>query len=230
MRGSDPGGLAALDRAASEAALAADVTRSRPVVRERVFQAPFWVQVRESAWLFTAAVLLPAAAIAGALIIEGGAGRKGLVWVALMLVGGFGHVMVVAARVAGRKPSRFGRWAWIALGDGYIRLGMSFMRPTISFAQIVSVEQGTLARGKWAGGGAGQRMGMRFVLPPTWDVAFVTYPASIDPLGELTTALQSAASRSRDKLRLRDDASDQEVTQAYCRLMARFHARSTAPT
>jgi len=229
MRGSDPGGLTSPGGPPTEAALAAEMTRSRPLLQERIFRAPLWVQVRESAWLFTVAVLLPAVAIAAALVIEGVVGRRGLVWVVLMLVGGFGHVMVVAARAAGGKPRRFGRCAWVALGEGYIRLGMSFLRPTISFAQIAGVERGALLRGKWAGGGAGPRVGVRFVLPPTWDVAFVTYPASMDPLGELTTALQSAASRSRDKLRLREEASDEEVAQACRNLTARFQARSGTP-
>jgi hypothetical protein len=201
----------------------------RTASRERLFRGSPVAQFRESAWPFAVALMLPALVAYVALVLELTGGRQPERWVGVILLLATVHLAFLLARGLARQRHGIARCAWIALGEGYVRLGMSFLRPRILLEQIVGVEGGDLSRGAWTSQAGGSRVRIRFVLPHSWEVMSVAYPVTIDPHGELASALQSAASRNRDKLGIREDASDETVSQAYRDLETAYRARQPAP-
>ncbi len=197
---------------------------------ERPFRGSPFAQFRESAWPFTAALMLPGLMASAVLIVELAGGRHGELWMGLLLLVATGNLAVLLDRGILRRGRGIARCAWIALGEGYIRLGMSFLRPRILFEQIVGVERGSLSRRGWTSVAGGSRVRLRFVLPYSWEVVSLSYLGTIDPHGELASALGAAASRNRQKLGIREDASDETVSQAYRDLETAYRARHPAPS
>jgi len=215
MCGSDPGALT--DRPAPAQAI------PRLRARERVFCAPLWCHLREGSWPFTLALVAPPVVAFAAFVVAAVTGETRTLWAVVAAVG------VAAAEFvtfAGSRPRGLSATvtscSWLALGEGYLRLGMSFFRPRILLEQIVGVERGRLRRRGWEPCPDGPRMRVRFVMRGTWEVASAAYPVAIDPLGELTAQLQLAAARNQDRLRFALNASDEEITETYRRLEAAY--------
>ena len=254
MRGSDPGGVTRTPPLSGGPwGRPVSTHEGRPRFRERVFRASLLSQFREGAWPFTLAVLAPT--VGGMIVLFhrylAGDDMQGLSTALSALV----PILIaplIAAILKGLKPEaeRPATCAWVALGDGYIRLGMSFLRPKILLEQIVDVERGILWRGRWiseveaaqadapgsTGSVGGARWGrraacprvrVRLVMRRTWNVVAFAYPAAIDPMGELTTALALAGSRTRDRLRIPEGASHETATAAF-RELAELYARRAA--
>lgn len=192
-------------------------------LRERIFRAPFLWQLREGSWPFLLSVGLPPLI---ALIALAGAAITGEIRSLWGVVGAVGVAAVEFISFALKRPlaqaSVVTPCSWIALSDTHIRLGMSVFRPKILFAQIASVDRGLLSRGRWEPLPYGPRVRVRFVMRRSWTLASIAYPITMDPLGELTIRLQLAASRNQHRLRFPEDASDEEITAAYCRVEEQY--------
>ncbi|HJN15487.1 MAG TPA: hypothetical protein QGH10_08360 [Armatimonadota bacterium] len=144
MRGSDSG----------ELAYGPGAPATREQAPERVFKAPLLHQLTEGVWGFVLAAVLPGIAMLGGLIYELMKGDSRavevLVKVAPMVLAA--GAPLLASLFKGMRPTVGGtsKCAWIALGDGYIRVGMSFLRSKVLFDQIVDVERGWIdAKRQW---------------------------------------------------------------------------------
>jgi hypothetical protein len=236
MSGSDPGTLVSPGTGGSlvngpfavgepPAPRPASSRARRPTSRERVLRAPLWRQLCEGSWPFTLKITLPPLMALVAFAIAAVTGEVRSLW---GVVGAVGVAALEFASLAAKRPQvRAGRvtpCCWIALGDGHIRLGMTFFRPKILFEQIAGMERGVLKGGEWTPDPYGSRIRVRFVLRNGWGLGAVAYPVGIDPHGELTMRLRFAAAHNQDRLRFSDTASDEEVTEAYQRLEAAYRA------
>jgi hypothetical protein len=224
MRGSDPGDIAALSAVPEDLAGLMDARRARPVTRERVFRGSLLSQLREGAWLYTLAVALPSLGAVAALVHKLVTHSHSDLWLGLAGLGMAVHVVTLLSRSSWQRLRGCARCSWLALGDGYVRLGMSFLRPRILFEQIVNVERGDVGRQGWTAHPIGSRVRMRFVIARSWEVVSVAYPAHVDAHGELAAALQHAASQTRRRLGIAEGAPDHEVERAYRDLEARYRA------
>ncbi|MGQ9733158.1 MAG: hypothetical protein ACUVX8_18020 [Candidatus Zipacnadales bacterium] len=220
-------------------------------VKERIFRASFLNQLTQGAWPLAIAAILPAATTVIALVWKyfgnekDEALTKSLV---VFVIAGVGPLIAFLAK--GLQPDTGGTstCSWIALGNGYIRLGMSFLRSRIAFGQIVEVERGNLRGRKWHpamvtsqaalefnGAGrmlrtaapitGGTRVRIRLVLKGTWEATAVAYPIAIDPFGELTVKLQYAASLTRQRTGLRVGSADEEISARFRELERKYRNR-----
>jgi len=136
MRGSDSG----------ELAYGPGAPATREQTPERVFKAPLLRQLTEGVWGFVLVGLLPGIAMLGGLVFEllKGDSRAIEVLVKVAPVVLAAGAPLLASLFKGMRPTVDGtsKCAWIALGEGYIRVGMSFLRSKVLFDQIVDVERG----------------------------------------------------------------------------------------
>lgn len=219
--------------------------RGRPSVRERVFRVSLLGQFREGAWPYAFGVVLPGLGLLVALVASQLSEETHAGWalvVGILLMVAVGRLLGSLGKAMKPHTEDTSTCGWIALGDGYIRLGMSFLRPRILLQQIVDVERGFVHRGRWlpetqaaeillsereaprlkASANLGrQRVRVRLVMRRSWEVRAFAYPASIDPLGELTTHLTLAGHRTRNHMRIPDGAPDEVVAVPFKQLADR---------
>lgn len=229
-------------------------------MRESVYRLTLLRQLRLGAWPFAISIAVPGAVVAGLLVagaLGSGGTRSILVVVAgpALALGMVPLVFVVVRGAAARSPAT-ATCGWLALGAGYIRLGMSFMRAKFLFEQVVDVERGDFARRQWVAapdggspeaappvvvpgrgsgvvsppvlGPVGGWVRLRIVMRANWEVVPVAFPAELDPACELIRELRQIAERTRAALGIDERASDEEVTAVFKRLQERYEAERAA--
>ncbi len=224
--------------------------RGRPRVRERVFRLSLLGQFREGAWPYAFGVVLPGLGLLVALVASQLSEETHAGWalvVGILLMVAVGRLLGSLGKAMKPHTEDTSTCGWIALGDGYIRLGMSFLRPRILLQQIVDVDRGFVHRGRWlpetqaaeillsereaprlkASPNLGrQRVRVRLVMRRSWEVRAFAYPATIDPLGELTTHLRLAGHRTRNTMRIPDGAPGEVAAAAFRALASRLAQRA----
>jgi hypothetical protein len=218
-------------------------------MRERVFRAPLLSQLREGAWPYAFEVILPGAGLLAALVASQLSDETHAAWalvIGILLTVAVGRLLGSLGKAMQPHTDDTSTCGWVALGDGYIRLGMSFLRPRILLQQIVDVERGFVYRGRWVPETQAaevllsdrevarlrppdlgrQRVRVRIVMRRTWEVRAFAYPATIDPLGELTTHLTLAGHRTRNTMRIPDGAPGEVMAAAFRALASRLAQRA----
>lgn len=223
----------------------------RPRVGERVFRVSLLGQFREGAWPYAFEVVLPGIGLLAALVASQLSEETHAGWalvVGILLTVAVGRLLGSLGKAMKPETDDTSTCGWIALGDGYIRLGMSFLRPRILLQQIVDVQRGFVYRGRWVAETRAaevllsereaarlkppsslgrQRVRVRIVMRRSWEVRAFAYSASIDPLGELTTHLTLAGHRTRRYMRIPDGAANEVVAASFRELARRLAQHAT---